>query len=251
MSVYLVLDGLMLVHWKNADGEKKIDILVPDIEHHKKKIVIDSTKEMCLEHYTYCLNSTSKSGDPLTDWAALSHFCMTEKNVKLSGKGAEANFLGLGWPSRLIGRNRFATSEKLLLNRTGKKIIHRGKFQIRGVACFCETMIFEYEKLELIHGRKKHEVKKSLLIQSIPHKEHTTHPHGEKFNALLLVKGETPNLKVTGMQVGQCVRAVDDPLPPDLPLDREIMDRYADLPGSFLRRSIEMQDCAPNFLIES
>lgn len=234
-----MLDGLMLAHWKQNGT---VDVLVPDIKHHRKDLVLDG-RSLNLEDGTYNLEvipSPSGMGPAVSSQMRRRHFCMKHGPVTRSANEPETKLVGLPRPVATYGKKRFITLAKNILNGESPTIIE--PCELLEAAFFCEAIVLEYnaDAIRISHPKlPATDVREFLVVRAVVPPEHNQPgPHGQKFNNLLNISGHTPNLRVTDLKAHEILRWDDDPIPgiPD---------------SNFVLASSSGMDCAVNFLVEN
>jgi len=228
----------MLVHWKTA-GTISVEVLVPDIDVHKKKLVIDG-KDYALNggEYKVTLKNPSPGGKPANFYNK--HFCMDAKYIERDGsKEAKTWFTGLGSPREVFGLNRYETPASSVLKKLGPEVI-----QLKGdPPVFCESVVLQYEAESLTitpPSESGMSVSEYFLVQATVDPQHTGHAHGAKFNELLKVGGQMADLRVTDLKKYEVYRVSDD-----------YIYGFPEALANYLKiKTTSGLDCSPNFLMD-
>lgn len=256
-KVWVVLDGLMLVHWKD---DKTLDILVPNVEAHTKRLIFDGKVQSApkVTPGTYTLTLDKVSGRPLSMAMPQRHFCLDGVIVKRrpditqQQPPAEAIFAGLPFPTAAYGLKRYLTLSDTILNGSPSKALMASDFS--GHCYFCETVVLEYSAESLTvkpNEGGSATVYESLVIQAIPLNHLAGHQHMEEagvqpghgkkqFNEMICINGNEPDLRVTDLSAAEVVKWVDDKAPIEL---TDLLKAIA------IYRTTSPLDCAPNYLI--
>jgi hypothetical protein len=236
MAVFLVLDGLMLVHWK----EDTIDILIPSTEFHEFKLGGRELPSCEIEAH---FEPSGVSGNNPDIGFLSSHFCLNGMKVRREPNpdpSPRASLIGLPKPRKVYGAYRYVTQPKALLNGEDPSTVHG---QPSRVLMFCERIVLEYAVDRIkIEGETATEGG-YIRISATDRTDIVESPgHGmASFNALLSLphgKGGSnrPQYRVTGLSSGEALRIEDDD---HLPI--EVTEEMAD-------RTIK--SCGPNFLVD-
>ena len=233
MPVYLVLDGLMLVHWKKTT----IDIKIPWTEGHVKEVTVGSTTQDLKEGAHELVFSGLDPGEQLDDKFYKKHFCLNGKEVTVDPDAKPYVLIkDIPFPSAVYGQKRYASLQLLLLNGESPNVLAESTDPF---VVFCERIVLEYNASSLKFDGEISE--NYVVITSVAPKEmakgmHMATAHGQPFNDLLLLKDKShPSFRVTGLRKSQVLKLEDDVVPIQLP--------------AVHIETIEGQDCAANFLM--